>query len=95
MRRWSFLLLTIGVLLLAGVVTLAQGGYELTWWRVAGGGSTGSMGGGYTLSGTAGQSDAGVLAGGGYVLGGGFFQGGGTLPPEHAVYLPMVLSRFP
>jgi hypothetical protein len=92
MRRWMFLLLVLGVLLLSvGLVVLAQGGYELSWWTVDGGGYTYSAGGGYELGGTAGQPDAGVLAGGGYVLGGGFWRGGAVaLPPFH-IYLPLIV----
>lgn len=96
MRRWVILLLATGVLLLsAGLVALAQDGYELSWWTVDGGGGTFSSGGGYTLGGTAGQPDAGVLAGGGYTLGGGFWRGGEALPPTHEIYLPVVLRQAP
>ena len=96
MRRWVILLLAAGVLLLsAGLVALAQDGYELSWWTVDGGGGTLSSGGGYTLGGTAGQPDAGVLAGGGYTLGGGFWRGGEALPPAYEIYLPVVLRQAP
>jgi hypothetical protein len=57
---------------------LAQtgGGYDLTWNTYDGGGGT-STGGDFTLSGTAGQPDAGVqtLTGGNYKLKGGFWPG--------------------
>lgn len=96
MRRWVLLLLGASVLLMSmGLVALAQGGYELSWWTVDGGGGTYSSGGGYTLGGTAGQPDAGVLAGGGYTLGGGFWRGGEASPPAYEIYLPLVLRRFP
>ena len=77
-------------------MAIAQTGvdYDLSWWTVDGGGATGSTGGGYSLSGTAGQPDAGVLEGGGYVLGGGFWRGGRSSPPVYEIYLPVVLSRF-
>jgi len=95
MRRWMFLLLVLGVLLLSvGLVVLAQGGYELSWWTVDGGGHTYSVGGGYELGGTIGQPDAGVLAGGGYTLGGGFWRGGATSASYHRVYLPVVLRGY-
>jgi hypothetical protein len=81
------------VLLLAGWVVLAQGGYELAWWTVDDGGSTWANGGGYTLGGTIGQPDAGVLSGGGYVLGGGFWRGGEAHAPLHRIYLPLTLCR--
>ena len=96
MRRWLVLLVGASVLLMSmGLVALAQGGYELSWWTVDGGGGTFSTGGGYSMGATAGQPDAGVLAGGGYTLGGGFWRGGAvTLPPFH-VYLPIVLRQAP
>jgi hypothetical protein len=92
MRKLLFLVLGVSVLLLpVGLVALAQGGYELSWWTVDGGGYTYSTGGGYELGGTIGQSDAGVLAGEGYILGGGFWRGGTVaLPPFH-IYLPLVV----
>ena len=62
--------------------------YELTWYTIDGGGSTFSAGGGYTLGGTAGQPDPGLLAGGGYTLAGGFWAGG---PMGRRLYLPLVL----
>jgi hypothetical protein len=64
------------------------GGYNLTWNTIAGGGSTFSTGGGYTLGGTAGQPGAGTLTGGGYTLSGGFWAG----IPAYATYLPILLK---
>jgi hypothetical protein len=49
-----------------------------------------SAGGGYTLGGTAGQPDAGLLTGGGYTLAGGFWTG--SLFGSR-VYLPLVLRN--
>jgi len=94
MNRWVVLLVGAGVLLMSmGLVALAQGGYELSWWTVDGGGQTYSVGGGYELGGTIGQPDAGVLAGGGYTLGGGFWRGGAVALPPFRVYLPIVLRQ--
>jgi hypothetical protein len=91
MRRRLVLFVGISALLLAvGGGVLAQGGYELSWWTVDGGGAY-SAGGGYEINGTAGQPDAGVLAGGGYTLGGGFWQGGTVVLPPFHVYLPLVV----
>ena len=91
MRRWVVLLIVAGMLLLpVGLVGLAQGGYELSWWTVDGGGQMYSIGGGYQLGGTIGQPDAGVLTGGGYTLGGGFWRGGAVTLPPFRVYLPLV-----
>ena len=94
MRKWVVLLLGAGVLLLAvGLVGQAQGGHELSWWTVDGGGYTFSSGGGYELGGTAGQPDAGLLSGGGYTLGGGFWRGGEAVAPWYEVYLPVVVRN--
>jgi hypothetical protein len=95
-RRWLFAGLALGalVLLVAGGVWAATGGpYDVSWFTVDGGGAF-SAGTGYRLGGTAGQADAGVLAGGGYTLAGGFWAGGVAAPPpplEHGLYLPLVV----
>jgi hypothetical protein len=62
--------------------------YEITWFTIDGGGGQ-SEGGGYTLVGTIGQPDAGVLIGGGYTLSGGFWSGVGG---NYHIYLPLVLK---
>ncbi len=102
MRKTQGLVL-VALLLLAGTALLlgqgavgAQGtGYDLSWWSVDGGGGTFSTGGGYSLGGTAGQADPGVLANGGYNLGGGFWRGGKAAGVRYNVYLPVVLDRAP
>ena len=88
------LLLALVLLLAGAALVQAQvgGGYDLTWSTVDGGGGTFSSGGGYTLGGTAGQPDAGVLTGGGYTLGGGFWRGGAAAIP-YRIYLPLVLRN--
>jgi hypothetical protein len=88
-------LLALAALLLLASVALAQTGgpYDLTWSTVDGGGYTFSSGDGYTLGGTVGQPDAGVLSGGDYTLAGGFW-GGGELAVEYDIYLPLVLRGF-
>lgn len=48
--------------------------YAIDWYTIDGGGGT-SSGGGYTLSGTIGQPDAGTLSGGNFTLQGGFWPG--------------------
>jgi len=88
MRRATFLVALV-FLLLAGVV-LAQGGYDLSWWTVDGGGATFSTGGGYALGGSVGQPDAGALSGGGYSLLGGFWLGAGA---QYRLYLPVLLRN--
>jgi len=82
------------VLGLAASLAAAQsgGGYDLTWSSVDGGGTTVGTGGGYTLGGTAGQPDAGLLSGGAYTLDGGFWAGG-VPAGGHWVYLPLVVRN--
>jgi hypothetical protein len=85
----------IALLLLLASIAVAQsgGGYDLSWNTVDGGGATFNTAGEYALGGTAGQTDAGVLAAGEYTLSGGFWRGG-ALPPapkEIELYLPLVL----
>ena len=91
----ALLLLTGVVLNQAQDMALAQtgGGYDLTWSTVDGGGATFSTGGDYTLGGTIGQPDAGLLTGGDYTLGGGFW-GGGAAAAEYRIYLPVVVRNY-
>jgi hypothetical protein len=88
MRRsseWSPLalgvLLTLALVLATSTPSAAAsgGGYDLTWFKVAGGGVSTSSGGTFTLGGTIGQPDAGVLTGGDYSLAGGFWHGTNAL----------------
>jgi len=84
------------VVLLAAVPVLAQsgGGYDLSWSTVDSGGGTFSSGGLYSLGGTAGQPDAGLMTGGVYALGGGFWGGGAVAAPENMIYLPLVMRNY-
>jgi len=86
----------LGVCLLrlgAGIVMAQQGdGYDLSWWTVDGGGGVSGSGPGYSLGGTIGQPDAGVLSGPGYTLAGGFWQGAVGI---YRVYLPLVVRNYP
>ncbi len=89
----AFLTLVVALLLGAASLSLAQGpGYALTRWTVDGGGYTFSSGGGYTLGGTTGQPDAGLLSGGSYTLGGGFWPG--REATQYNLYLPAVLRNY-
>jgi len=96
MRRTRALFLVLATLVLMNLPALAQtgGGYDLTWWTIDGGGGT-VTGNGYTLSGTAGQPDAGAaLTGGGYALTGGFWSGsstGGSPGGGNKLYLPVIM----
>jgi hypothetical protein len=94
-RPAAWILLGICCLLLAVPLAVAESGngYDLSWWTVDGGGATGTTSGGYSLSGTAGQPDAGLLEGGGYVLGGGFWRGGAVAPPGYRIYLPLAMRN--
>jgi len=86
-------LLALAALLLLAGVALAQGGYDLSWWTVDTGGQTFSTGGSYSLGGTIGQPDAGLLTGDGYRLEGGFWIGGAA-GGVYRVYLPVVMRRY-
>jgi len=85
--------LLIALLALLAPVALAQSGgsYDLSWNTVDGGGYTWSEGGSYSLGGTVGQPDAGVLQGGDYTLAGGFWGGAAA---QYRVYLPLVLRNY-
>ena len=81
--------LAVLLILLALTPGLVQAqSYAIPWWTVDGGGGT-SSGGGYTLSGTIGQPDAGVMGGGGYTLTGGFW----SWDALHLIYLPLILRN--
>jgi hypothetical protein len=86
-----------GLLLsLAWAVAAAPGELRLDWWTVDGGGGTmvgSGPAGAYTLNGTAGQPDAGVMAGGDYVLAGGFWGGGLVAERAHRLYLPLTVRN--
>jgi hypothetical protein len=91
MKQITIPLILVAFLLLASAVLAQSGnGYGLSWWTVDGGGYTFSTGGDYTLGGTIGQPDAGVLSGGDYTLGGGFWGGGAVA--GYNVYLPLILK---
>src|SRR5579883_103369 len=72
MRRSIALLLSAAGLLLGLAMDTRAQTYDLSWYKIAGGGGT-STGGSYTVSGTIGQPDAGTLSGGPYTLTGGFW----------------------
>ena len=92
------LLLMAGLLLLAlGSLALAQGvGPQMSWWSVDGGGGT-STGETYTVSGTAGQPEAGGLSGDGHytVTGGSWGAAAAPAAPpppggDDYLFLPVV-----
>jgi hypothetical protein len=65
------------------------GGDYLSWSTIDGGGYMFSTGGGYSLGGTIGQPEAGVMSGEGYSLAGGFWGGAAA---QYKIYLPVVLK---
>lgn len=95
------LVIAFACLALLGLVSIALaqsgGSYDLSWWTVDGGGYTFSTGGDYTLGGTIGQADAGVLLDGDYTLVGGLWSGADIPagPETRPIYLPVVLKNYP
>jgi hypothetical protein len=93
-RVMCFALLILAAL---GSITPAlaqEGGYDLDWWTVDGGGVSSPPSTGYSLGGTVGQPDAATWQGeNGYTLSGGFWTGGAAA--AHEIYLPIVLRQFP
>jgi hypothetical protein len=88
-KRWLVLFCLLALLALATVPVLAEpsASYDISWWTVDGGGATGLTSGSYTLSGTAGQPDAGSLSSGDYDLAGGFWA---ALLEKLEVFLPLI-----
>jgi hypothetical protein len=74
----------------SGASTALSTGYDLSWYTIAGG-ATVSAGGSYSLDGSIGQPDAGVLSGGTYQLNGGFW--GGASIAKYNIYLPLVMKN--
>ena len=94
MKRAAIPGVVLLLFLLAGMVLAQSGeGYDLNWNTVDGGGATRTTGGRYTLGGTIGQPDAGLLSDGEYVLGGGFWGGGALAGRAYDLYLPLVVRR--
>ena len=96
--RWRVLLLCLAAVLVVATLstraiqalsaqTQTGGGYDLTWNTIDGGGYMYSTGGGYSLGGTIGQPDAGLLSGGVYTVAGGFWSN----LPGHETYLPVIV----
>ncbi len=92
MRRLLILLLLLTFLFAAGAIWAApNSSFYLPWWTVDGGGAVPALNGGsYTLQGTTGQADAGVLSNGRYTLSGGYWNQTMT---TYTVYLPTILNH--
>ena len=67
----------------------AQAQYTIDWWTIDGGGGT-STNGPYSLTGTIGQPDAGVMSGGGFTLVGGFWGIVGAVQTPGAPFLSVL-----
>lgn len=72
-------------------VSLAADGFAIPWWTVDGGGGQ-SAGGSYALTGTLGQTDAGISSAGSYELSGGFWEAGWKVVQiQVGTYLPLIV----
>lgn len=87
MKSGTILSVLTALLLTTGLV-LAQTGhdYRLTWSSLDGGGATFSSDGQYSLGGTIGQPDAGMLTRGKYSLVSGFWGAAGLMAPVEPSY---------
>ena len=83
-----FFVTVVLCLLLVGVVTAVPTALNIPWWTMDNGGGT-SSGGGYTLSGTIGQPEVGIVQSGSNTLGSGFWQGG-EIPDTNLIFLPLI-----
>jgi len=72
--------IALAVGLTAPVALAGSGTFEITWYTIDGGGGV-SGGGGFVLSGTIGQPDAGSASGGNFALAGGFWGGAADPAP--------------
>ncbi|MCH8825266.1 MAG: hypothetical protein IH984_17355 [Planctomycetes bacterium] len=76
----AYILATLFCATAAAFAPLGGGNFDLSWHTIDGGGGT-SAGGGFELSGTIGQHDAGqTMTGGSFALTGGFWAGTGSAP---------------
>jgi hypothetical protein len=105
MKPKRFFLLLAGLLVVLGVALgsepyparasrlaeKAENTYQLTWWTVdSGGGSLSSPSGTYTLNGTTGQPEAGLLSTTWYSLVGGFWNGPAAAANWWTLFLPLI-----
>lgn len=104
MRRFTAVGILLGGLVFGAVVLAQAQSYNISWFTIAGGGGTSSGTNGgtvYSISGTIGQSDAGVMSGGNYTVTGGFWGIIGTVQTAGAPLLsistasPNVIVSWP
>ena len=91
MKRIVVMLVVGFTLTVSGLALALSGGFDLSWFSIDGGGGV-SNAGGYALSGTIGQADAGASSGARYKLAGGFWPD--SIPRNlgmQNVYLPVVM----
>lgn len=96
------LIMMIGLMLLISAIIQAQerdqpmllgANYDMPWWTIDGGGGT-STSDTFSVSGTIGQPDAGLIAGGTYLVSGGFWNNEGALQGFlYSAYLPTVMNN--
>ena len=91
-KRLLVIALLLALMLAAGAVLSAPNRLTVSWWTVDGGGTVPELSGGsYSLQGTTGQADAGVMGNGRYTLNGGYWNHS-ISNPVHTVYLPVVVK---
>ena len=79
------------LLVVSAVLAATSDDYDLSWWTVDAGGQSFRSDARYSLGGTIGQPDAGILEGGGYTLVGGFW---GAAPVQYLLRLPLALRNY-
>jgi hypothetical protein len=87
--KLALLSLLLSVPTLASPAVSAADTYDLSWWSIDGGGTMNASAGEYSLSGTIGQPDAGVMIAGEFTLVGGFWG----LNPFGLIYLPLIIRN--
>jgi hypothetical protein len=89
-KTWRTLAAAFAFALLSAVTSHAQS-YSIDWSKISGGGGT-STGGVYSVSGTIGQPDAGVMTGANFAITGGFWSLIAAVPTPGAPRLSVTLT---
>ena len=90
MKRALLLLLLVIILITSALVMAAPNVITTSWSTIDGGGTVPELSGdAYTLQGTTGQADAGLLSNGRYALHGGYWNPTMT---TYTIYLPTILN---
>jgi hypothetical protein len=95
-RKCTILGVLVASLLLAGIAVAAPSSYDIDWWAMASGSSSGTAGD-TNLEGTVGQTVVGIQSEDDYVICSGFWPGVGSCgePPTYPAYLPTVFRELP